>query len=1019
MKNTFLRRLFCLKIDRGSDHSSPKPSASYGTDLPTSHTPDTSYGTHDTPDTSYEPPLGSAPDTSHGPTSAGGASLTSYDMEPPTLDSAPDTSHGVSHSSAPETSYGGVFAGSAPLTSYEPPLYFDNATDASYLLSAGSARLTSFGRIDGSAPLTSYERLGGSAPLTEPPILGSAPDTSYLLSIGSAPLANYGPLHFGGAPDTGYGRSQTSSAPDTSYKPPLDDGSAPDLTSYELSTYTTLNTSDYPRAHDTPNPRYSPHTYATPRLGQVLSRYYLEARYTSDVKPEIGQTVYAIVEVSGLPVDYHRHQLAYQSRAGPGFLTYATVANHDGWNIKDALGYDQFTWHLLSKALIDELQTIAWPYILGQGVLVQDISKHTALMSLAEAAIVQFSGSAGLLECFLFIVDSSLHCFRRNELPKGYTIEAFKGIRKVTAKTLSIPVQGGGWVLGMQSDSELEQDALKVLMWLQNIMDSVFQMRKKKYGIAMIKPLSTVITTTVRVEKNMTRYLNLEQDTLAALHGATIDPETYQMTGNSLKGSSGCWREKIVNGIILDDQPLFHHFGQPLPYLNTKAQRPPEDCLFLTAGAMWSLFDNDLVQKCSCTFAHQVGLERAFCPSKTTARPTIPLNDPSASASRWHNNTRKLKKEWIQFRGKLGQWYVWHLETDASKTCDGQNCSGRLDDMLSTTTPCILGWHARMRSTVSPMPNANNESSFVPQSIATRTSLSSGFQNADAMAFTPERITLGAQLGFAWHGVQASLAATVSWALTLFSVENSTEDLLEPLSCIVLLYCETRHVHLAMEAADLVEELCIHQLNRAGVQNKAIFQDNHTARQRLKTWQATTFRTDDGRAVSGRQIVAKATRRLQEFYDRRSPLPNHAPVCWPFVDFLNGNQTYAKRLPENLPRNLQDLWRAYPVLIFATGEIENSLVARRENTVRRLRLYRQGGWVADQSHIEKLLREAWTPYPAGIDRQGEKIRVRRVKGKHEVFEIKHQPGVVNPIQIARCTQCAEVADGDVCVHYFS
>lgn len=197
-------------------------------------------------------------------------------------------------------------------------------------------------------------------------------------------------------------------------------------------------------------------------------------------------------------------------------------------------------------------------------------------MSLAEAAMVKFLGSAGLLECFLFIVDSSLHCFRRNELPKGYTIEAFKGIRKVTAKTLSIPVQGGGWVLGMQSDSELEQDALKVLMWLQNIMDSTFQMGKKKNGIAMIKPLSTVITTTtVRVENNMTRYLNLDQHTLAALHGATIDPDTYQMAGNSLKGASGCWHEKIVNGIILDDQSLFYHFGPPLPYLHTKAQRPP------------------------------------------------------------------------------------------------------------------------------------------------------------------------------------------------------------------------------------------------------------------------------------------------------------------------------------------------------------------------------------------------------------------------------------------------------------
>ncbi|KAK8920234.1 hypothetical protein VCV18_007535 [Metarhizium anisopliae] len=151
----------------------------------------------------------------------------------------------------------------------------------------------------------------------EPPSLDSVPDTSYGVSHSSAPDTSHRVLA-GSTPLTSYGPSDDfGSAPDTSYKAPLYDSSDPDLTSYELPTYTTLN--------------------------------------TSDVKPQVGQTLYAIVKVSGLPEDYGRHQLTHQSRAGSRLLTYTTVANPDGWNIKDALGYDQFTWHLLPKALIDEL----------------------------------------------------------------------------------------------------------------------------------------------------------------------------------------------------------------------------------------------------------------------------------------------------------------------------------------------------------------------------------------------------------------------------------------------------------------------------------------------------------------------------------------------------------------------------------------------------------------------------------------------------------------------------------------
>ncbi|KAH8123127.1 hypothetical protein LI328DRAFT_157152 [Trichoderma asperelloides] len=202
----------------------------------------------------------------------------------------------------------------------------------------------------------------------------------------------------------------------------------------------------------------------------------------------------------------------------------------------------------------------------------------------------------------------------------------------------------------------------------------------------------------------------------------------------------------------------------------------------------------------------------------------------------------------------------------------------------------------------------------------------------------PERITLTAQLGFSWHGLAASLSAALSYVLKYFIVANKPEDFLESLSAVVLLYCETRHVHLVMTAADLVEELCIHQLNQTGADNNVMFMQGHTALQRLETWQAAIFHTHDNRVLSGLEIVRKATQRFQEYYAKKCPRPDNMPVCWSFTDFLNGNESYAKKLPENFPQRLLSLWRSYPILIFAVGEIECSLVARRDDVVKRLSL---------------------------------------------------------------------------------
>ncbi len=73
-----------------------------------------------------------------------------------------------------------------------------------------------------------------------------------------------------------------------------------------------------------------------------------------------------------------------------------------------------------------------------------------------------------------------------------------------------------------------------------------------------------------------------------------------------------------------------------------KLEVPDEihDCLVLTAGALWALFNNTLepMPGCKCTFRSEDG-------------------------------------NYITCIKRPDEWFIWHLETDETKVCNGNSCA--------------------------------------------------------------------------------------------------------------------------------------------------------------------------------------------------------------------------------------------------------------------------------------------------------------------------------------------------------
>lgn len=372
----------------------------------------------------------------------------------------------------------------------------------------------------------------------------------------------------------------------------------------------------------------------------------------------------------------------------------------------------------------------------------------------------------------------------------------------------------------------------------------------------------------------------------------------------------GCWRSKVRGDRILEScliKPLkyfvgnktygqlmhqtpaaFQDFASPFPDL--------DDGLILTAAALWSLFDNSVerIPNCQCTFESEGG-------------------------------------DCIQCIRKDEQAFLWHVFTSDALLCRGFSCPlnvrialGPKDsgDRLFTTSLCILSWTAESRTTPE-------------QPIASKFSVTSGFVKGRLTKYEQESLEVQAHLS-----VPAVVTPQVSFA-TMFSkrrykVANSIEEASIIATDIaststVLIYCETRGLHLMMYGADLIEGICIELLKKLLCTGLPKFiHDN--ALSRMQTWQNSSFVSATRNVIPGEELVRQAAKRIHKLTEATNTAAsdlNGKLSYWVLEHLLCGRDTQAIKAPN---RHIHTSWHAIahksPPLILAVGEIDARLIAR-------------------------------------------------------------------------------------------
>jgi hypothetical protein len=285
-------------------------------------------------------------------------------------------------------------------------------------------------------------------------------------------------------------------------------------------------------------------------------------------------------------------------------------------------------WYELPKAFTDGLGKLPWELLIGQGVLVRDYRGNTALISIAEAASLEQTHFPALLECLLRTIESAMDSVANVTTPSlTYSVSGFF---KVYLKLVICPTLEKSWAIGLERGMDTRQwlalEIIYTLEWLQRIILP----STTTENLSLISPRLSNIreTTQLRLNSNLFGHPPSISVQARQLISVISEPDIDR---------KGCWRQRIKAGIVLNSRS--RTAGS---FLDKVLEVPDEflDCLVLTAGALWALFNNTLqpMSGCSCTFRSEDG-------------------------------------NYITCVKRKGEWRIWHLETDETKICKGKACA--------------------------------------------------------------------------------------------------------------------------------------------------------------------------------------------------------------------------------------------------------------------------------------------------------------------------------------------------------
>ena len=724
----------------------------------------------------------------------------------------------------------------------------------------------------------------------------------------------------------------------------------------------------------------------------------------NEMPPEESTSLFVqISDKTGLPKSYYQSLGPNTSNVSSSF----NIAPIDQ-NLTPVMS--AISWFLIPKGLTDELTTLPWEHVVGQGVLVRDCKNHTALVSIAQAAVAQLNNLAQLLESLISIIDESMRLYANEGRHRFYEISwNYRNYLPTKAIATFSRTENGAWIMGLEGNSlpqrQLQLDAVYVLEWVR----SVFFSRDAQVSD------DNLIVSSPAADAWRTCNTTLDNETLVAELGfpsASLTAyEAGVVTSEVDPRGSGCWRKKIQGGVVLAcrrDAASNYSFQPPVD--------ANEDGLVLTAAALWALFDDKLtpMPNCTCTFRSEGG-------------------------------------DFLRCQGKVNDWYVWHLEIEEKEICGGKRCKGNGivtsngDLMLPRQSPCILGWPAAIRSSPS-----------IP--IAKKVKLSARFVGNVCTSASFESAQVQAQVG--WQGMSGLVGVT--FKMKQYKVANSVKSgstlasLLSELAT-VLIYCEERGIHLAMHGADVIETLCMQRLNdllwsgsidrpESSVVNIYNEEAHHLPRfvhsravERMATWRTSTFTTHSG-FLSGEELVEDASKRVLELMKATKSITKR-PLYWSLQDLLSGKECAGLKGPLNLDGiGWFRLWREYPFLIIAVGRIEDTLIStgsesvplkwsprKRSNSItNRLGRYihppvviLSGGLVAENRLIRALLQQSSGVFPATLTKSELLLPGKPDQPCFEIAEKKHDD--VEAEMNVVCSNCHYVSlsrSPTECLHYF-
>jgi len=625
----------------------------------------------------------------------------------------------------------------------------------------------------------------------------------------------------------------------------------------------------------------------------------------------------------------------------------------------------------------------------GQGVLAGGAGGTIALVTIAEAAVIQLRNLCDLLECILWALDASVRAVDSNQQVAIFELSwGNDRYSRVTTPAIFGRTASREWVIGLKTnlDIKFEQDIVWILDWLDGVFSTAASL--------------TLISSAPKMISREIAQMKLEDQTLSS-HLA-VDILTVQLRvpreSQPYEDGIGCWRNKIRGGVVVREA-IDLHIESP--------ERQFRDSLILTAGALWQLFRQALepLQDCGCTFSTKAG-------------------------------------EYLTCVEKIGSWFIWHYSMSSEELCHGQYCSRRVNVRtagIRRNSPCILGWPAHTR-----------ESPISP--IANKLAISQKFSQKRAFSLTLKNIQAQFTPGWSGPpvGVQASVG--VSWSMKRYEIERRISfdpvyEMALTRQSVILVYCEERKVHLALHGADLIELLCVQRLRDVLCPVNQIMGDetahcfrHPSAIQRIPTWRESNFPTGDGELMPGEVLLRDASHTVCELLDKAKKY-RKGPLYWPLQDLLNAGKCCGLKVPAAVSRKSWYLLsKAYPVVIVAVGRIDSKLLYDKSDDVqlyvpkskliarlmRRLHCAERkaqnpiGGLVASNNLICALLAQAAMVYPATLIKLKQELPVfpQPTFSISRSINSQHTEG-----QGVSCENCKVPTSmsvrGICCIHYFN